>query len=648
MSFKDIKNTIESSYYSARLHVDLVNDFYVPVLSNASRYDRISGYFTSTSLAIAARGISKFIEHGGHMRLICGCQLTPKDKDAIINADSLKDFVNETFLNDYRSLEEGFKKDHVKLLGWMIANNFLEIKIAFNLLNPTRSIDDLVHSKTGILYDENGDMIYFNGSVNETASGWGSNIETIDVLNSWKYPELIEPHIEDFEASWEGRFPAMLVMDVPNDSIQEMINDAPSDEKELKKLLNKFDKKSKDPRTPRNYQLVAVSNWLENGKTGILEMATGTGKTYTAKLCIENVLNEENALVVISCPYLHLIEQWKNELSSFDDCEFFEFHSDGDKDWRRTFSDLITKINLGVNLKKRPIILTIQDTFHTPEFTKNIYKCEIKKLLVVDEVHHVGSLTYSEGLKPPYDYYLGLSATPERYMDPEGTQRLLHYFKKIVFRFTLAQALILRDEKGNPFLTNYYYHPIKVNISDEEHKNKSSANNTEKKYQILEEIIDSLEKPIDHLIIFCSSFQLESVLKILNDKGIKRKSRFTYKENRDMRKKLLTEFDEGTLKALVAIRCLNEGVDVPSTDKVIIMSSSPNPAENVQRRGRVLRRHKGKEKAYIYDMIVIPEEDSKLEHFKETELDRLVEFISSSDNKRENRELLIEWGLINE
>lgn len=187
MSFKDIKNTIESSYYSARLHVDLVNDFYIPVLSNATSYDRISGYFTSTSLAIAARGISKFIEHKGHMRLICGCQLTPKDKDAIINAESLKDFVNETFLNDYRSLEDGFKKDHVKLLGWMIANNFLEIKIAFNLLNPTRSIDDLVHSKTGILYDENEDIIYFNGSVNETASGWGSNIETIDVLNSWRY-----------------------------------------------------------------------------------------------------------------------------------------------------------------------------------------------------------------------------------------------------------------------------------------------------------------------------------------------------------------------------------------------------------------------------------------------------------------------------
>lgn len=648
MSFKDIKNNLKTSYNSARTGANLVDDFYVPVLSNANRYDRISCYFNSTSLALASRGISKFIGNNGHMRLICGCQLTPKDKDAIINADSLKDFINESFLSDYRSLEEGFKKDHVRLLGWMIANDYLEIKIAFNLKNPTRSIEDLVHTKTGLLYDDNEDIIFFNGSVNETASGWALNLEAIDVFNTWRYPELVQPHVDDFELSWEGKFPAMLVMDAPQASIQELIGDAPSDENELKELLKRFDKKPKDPRTPRDYQIEAVSNWILNDKKGILEMATGTGKTYTAKLCIENVLNEENALVVISCPYLHLIEQWKNELSSFDDCEFFEFHSDGDKDWKRTFSDLITTINLGVNLKKRPIILTIQDTFHTPEFTKNIFKCEIKKLLVVDEVHHVGSSTYSEGLKPPYDYYLGLSATPERYMDPKGTQRLLYYFKKIVYRFTLSQALILRDEEGNPFLTNYDYHPIKVNISEGEHKNKSTANNTEKKYQILEEIIDSLEKPIDHLIIFCSSSQLGRVLKILNEKGIKRKSRFTYRENRNMRKKLLKEFDEGTLKALVAIRCLNEGVDVPSTDKVIIMSSSPNPAENVQRRGRVLRRHKGKEKAYIYDMVVIPDDDSKLEHFKETELDRLLEFISSSDNKKENRELLIEWGLIDE
>ena len=127
MSFKDLEN-IKSSYNSVRMDEDLVNDFYIPVLSHAKKYDRISGYFTSTSLAIAARGISKFIEHNGHMRLICGNQLNQEDVDVINDAESLKDIVNESFLNDYFSIEDEIEKDYIKLLGWMIANNFLEIK----------------------------------------------------------------------------------------------------------------------------------------------------------------------------------------------------------------------------------------------------------------------------------------------------------------------------------------------------------------------------------------------------------------------------------------------------------------------------------------------------------------------------------------
>ena len=202
MSFKDLEN-IKSSYNSVRMDEDLVNDFYIPVLSHAKKYDRISGYFTSTSLAIAARGISKFIEHNGHMRLICGNQLNQEDVDVINDAESLKDIVNESFLNDYFSIEDGIEKDYIKLLGWMIANNFLEIKIGFNMKNPSGSIDELVHTKTGILYDDESEVIFFNGSVNETASGWGSNLEIITVDKSWEYVGVkenrIDPHIEDFE-----------------------------------------------------------------------------------------------------------------------------------------------------------------------------------------------------------------------------------------------------------------------------------------------------------------------------------------------------------------------------------------------------------------------------------------------------------------
>ena len=583
------------------------------------------------------------------MRLICGNHLSPNDYHIIDNADLLKDYVDQKFLDDYRSLEEGFKKDHIKLLGWMIANNLLEIKIAFNCKDPTSTIDELVHTKTGLLYDENDEIIFFNGSLNETASGWGSNLESIDVLNNWKYEELVQPHIEDFEDSWNNHFPAMKVMDFPEASKQELIKDAPSDEKELKELLKKFNKKSKDKKTPYKHQLDAVSRWEKNGKTGILEMATGTGKTYTAILILKKILSEEDVLTVIACPYTHLINQWKKELSALDNCEINVFHNDSINKWKKKFYDMKTRMNMGVKFKKNQIILTTMDTFHIDEFTDIIKDFNKKMFLIVDEVHHVGSSYYRNGLLQEYDYRLGLSATPKRYMDPEGTSFLYDYFNDVVYTFSLQMALSLRGDDGEHFLTKYNYYPKIIDLKEEDLKNKTSAKNTSKKYDILSDILDDLKKPLDHLIIFCSSkSQIKDVEMILDLKNIQPNYKFTSDEGLKLRDELLEDFDDGNLKCLLAIKCLDEGVDVPSTDKVIIMSSSPNPSEYVQRRGRVLRKFPGKTHADIYDLIVLPPDDLELEDFKNTELNRLIDFITSSDNVDENFDLLKDWGLINE
>ena len=198
-------------------------------------------------------------------------------------------------------------------------------------------------------------------------------------------------------------------------------------------------------------------------------------------------------------------------------------------------------------------------------------------------------------------------------------------------------------------MTPYCYYPIKVKLTEEEAKSKSKANNAEDKYRILGEILDNMEKPIDHLIIFCSSQQRERVLQILNEKNINPKAEFTYNEDLKLKKKLINGYDKGEYKALVAMRCLNEGVDVPSTDKVIIMSSSSNPAEYIQRRGRVLRRYPGKEKAHIYDLVVLSDNknSSNLNKFFDSELDRFIEFVEDSDNAGvEGIPKLKEWGLI--
>lgn len=645
MTFRDIENKINGFYNST--YDNLIEDFYNPVLSETKQYDRISGYFRSNSLALAARGIGGLIRNEGHMRLLCGVQLTPADVDAVKNADDFKDIIDKNFLGEYKNLEDNLVHKHVQLLGWMIANDFLEIKIGIDKSNGHYNLEEgILHSKKGILYDDSGEYILFMGSVNETAHGWGINHEEFSVDKCWEGKDLSKP-INDFEKMWNGYFPELEIMDIPEASKRALIEDAPDDFDRVKKIIQEINGIKIDERKPYFYQRDAMDEWFKNGKKGIFEMATGTGKTLTALFCLRKVLEEENVLTIISCPYIHLIEQWKKDIEKLNLGYVHEFYGTSNPTWGAEFDRLKFIINKS-NKNSKHIILTSHDTFSTPNFLEKLNNIHRKLFLIVDEVHHVGASGYGKGLDSKYEYRLGLSATPKRYMDYVGTKRIISYFDGIVFTFDIMDALSKRNFESDDneyFLTPYDYIPIKVDLTNEESKNKSKANNAEHKYIILRKILDRLEKPINHLIIFCSNKQLNTVLKILKEKDIK-KHEFTYRQNLNKRMKLLDEFDKGEYQALVAMRCLNEGVDVPSTDKVIIMSSSPNPAENVQRRGRVLRRSEGKDKAYIYDLIVVPDKDNKnLQDFRSTELERLIEFINTSDNHKEGKKFLEKWGL---
>ena len=228
MSFKEIQHEIKPSYNSA--NSDIVNDFYNKVLSESLQYDRISGFFSSTSLAIAARGINKFIKNNGHMRLICGAQLDEEDLKSINNSEDLKDIIDKKFLKDYNSIEDELIKNHVKVVGWMVANGYLEIKIGINKKSDGTFTNGMLHSKIGIMYDEFGDSLLFNGSVNETAYGWRNNIESLKVFFSWKNPEYMEDDKKDFENFWKGLDPSLAVFEVPEATKKKLIEISKNDE----------------------------------------------------------------------------------------------------------------------------------------------------------------------------------------------------------------------------------------------------------------------------------------------------------------------------------------------------------------------------------------------------------------------------------
>ena len=689
MSFKEMDNQIKHFYNSTS--DNLVDDFYNVVLSQAVRYDRLSGFFKSDSLAIAARGISKLIENDGHMRLLCGAHLSQEDLIAIENSEDLKDIVNKNFLDEYENLENQLIKNHVLLLGWMISNGFLEIKIGINTDGENYYPNGMLHSKRGILYDENDDCILFMGSVNETKFGWTKNIEDIRVDKGWKDYSIIKGPIDNFEELWNGNVDSLLVFELPDDSKEVLIKDAPKNKKQVGELIKKINEikleNPKDKRILFPHQKEAIKSWLNNNKKGILEMATGTGKTFTALKCLEEVAKHENILVVIACPYAHIINQWENDIFNLNLGFVHNFYGDANPHWRSEFHELKSDINLKVNFKKPNIILTTHNTFSMEDFIDYVDKCNVNSLLIVDEMHHVGAKGFSKGLDANYTYKLGLSATPSRYMDYDGTECLMLHFDKVVYKFTIEDAL----NKINPitnksFLTPYKYYPIKVDLSNSElqdykkynkqiaqlynadeditdnltglfNKRRKIINNAEQKYVEFRKILQKIDDK-DHLIVFCSDEQMDDVLRILAEENFTPKHKFTQDEGTKPKKEfgglsqrqfLLKDFDSGVCKALVAIKCLDEGVDVPSANKVIIMSSTTNPAEYIQRRGRVLRRSKGKDFAHIYDLCVIPESDDRIsDTIIEKERKRLVEFTKTAygRNKLDCINLFKKWGIL--
>lgn len=651
---------------------DLINDFYIPVLSNSKEYYRMSGFFSSTSLAISAQGIGNFITNGGKMKLICSAVLSEEDKLVIEEAnENPEKFIEKHTIADFKSLEEGFVKNHVEALGWMLANNLLEIKIAI-----PKNVNGIFHSKIGILKDNENNIISFSGSDNETASGWSHNIEEFKVFCSWDSTEekYVNSDLNKFNKYWEGKTSRTKVIDIPRAIKEEMIKLAPSSENDLMIF-----KSNKSKIKLRDYQNEAVENWFNNGCCGLFEMATGTGKTFTALSCFKELSNSKDKLItVIACPQSHLIDQWIKDVKSFHDGEIIIASGKNSK-WKDEFKKLRKKFYLG--LLNKSVVMTTHASLSSEFFINTINKFNIEKLLIVDEVHGIGSTKQRLGLDDCYDYRLGLSATPKRWFDDEGTDAIDSFFKGTVFEFDIGRALTeINPDTNETYLAPYYYYPIIVDLTDEEYdqylfysykiaqifsskKNKRDKdkeltkyntlrqriiNNAENKYYEFDKLLKD-NQDIDKLIVFCSPQQIGNVQEILNQNKVIPQHKFTQEESAAISKKtgiserdeILQLFAEGSYKALVAIKCLDEGVDVPVAETAIIMSSTSNPREHVQRRGRILRRAPGKKYAVIYDILVFPEEPTDVgSKVMKNEILRYKEFAENAINSYDCLKLL--------
>ncbi|MGE6486910.1 DEAD/DEAH box helicase family protein [Paenisporosarcina sp. NPDC076898] len=421
----------------------------------------------------------------------------------------------------------------------------------------------------------------------------------------------------------------------------------------------------------RLYQQNAIKSWFRNDCQGLLEMATGTGKTITALSAIAKLGEVTKRIaVIIVCPYTHLVDQWVKDIILFNMSPIVAYRSR--KLWEDDLANYVSAFNSGV--VNHFCLITTNATYATATMQKIISSFKGDIVFVADEAHHLGAAKSRKHLNENFPYRLALSATPNRWFDEEGTSELINYFGgKVVFEFGLNQAI-------GQFLTEYYYYPHIIVLEEDESEkyfeitrkimkmypkedtsrddNKSIEgllierarviNHARNKIGKLKEIM--LEHKDDsHNIVYCGDSnvdgkkQLDTVVKLLGTDLNMKVHTFTSREDGKTRKNLLEKFESGELQTLVAIKCLDEGVDVPATQRAFILASSSNPREFIQRRGRVLRKHPNKKYSYIHDFIVIPRNLEDIKYIEQTlfnternmikrELNRFSEFASLAIN----------------
>lgn len=677
--------SIRRVYGPTRGH-DALREFLIPALSSAVSYDRVAGYFSSGSLAYTAPGISKLANRGGQIRMVTSHQLVDADFNLLSDIDGDPEKLNlvaEEFeaAANYpdSSLEGRMRSDYLKAMCWLLRSGQLEIKFVVPN-SPSETSLEKFHSKFGIIRDETGDEIVFSGSTNETALGWSGNLENIDTKPLWVegFREFAD-YKDTFEDLWTGHnLPGWQTVELPHALRRRLVKLAP--EGDFPKIEGWDHPETEQSRaslarTPRDYQIEAVKAWEQANRAGILEMATGTGKTLTARLCIENAQKMGTLFTVLVTPYQHISDQWAKELSGFNT---YQVGAEGN--WKADLQRLQLEAELGYfeNL----VVIAVKNTASTSTFvqmTSSLSRAFDNSLFIGDEVHWLGASTFQAALNPVANYRLGLSATPSRYFDDAGTQVLNDYFGVgTIYKFGLQEALNWRnpETKEVGVLTPYEYHPIFVYLNEDEiaswleytqsiqilladeHRSREDqeklegllnsradiAKNAASKIPALKNLLVTLGHGLNQALIYAANqTQMENAMVVAREVGIDTGARITAAEGSAPSKKfnglserqfILDRFAKGIHSVIFAIAALDEGVDIPSAEIGIILASSGNEKEFIQRRGRLMRRSPGKPLARIYDFVVLPPED-KFESLRSKELKRAKEFAELAVNSLE-------------
>lgn len=496
---KDCDWSIDRDYKTGSENEPL--QFYMDGLANSNEFSLLLGYFSSSAINLLSIGFASFISKGGKMKMVINHLLSAKDKEALYRVEDNPNEIKVFDLTDVvtlgRVLDE-YDKHFFECLAYLISEKRIEIKV----IKPKNG-KGIAHYKSGV-FSDGQESVGYQASCNFTYYGLSENIEQLEAFLSWengrsnklikKQLKLIDNYfnekdedveyipVKDIEIVLKDKFGKkdineLLIQEEQLLKRKQSLMTNPKLKKTISHLFNELEVIRRTPKFPfqdgpRKYQQIAFENWKNNGQQGLFAMATGTGKTITSLNCLLEVYKKTGyykALILV--PTITLVNQWENECKKFNFNLIVKVNSKSR--WKNDFAAILTREKLSRTEHVSYIVISTYASFARENIFNELNQLSPKTLLIADECHNMGSGSLLK-LLPEVNCKrrIGLSATPERQFDEEGTKKIFSFFNSennYTYEFSMKLAINGDIEKEiKPVLCRYYYYPHLVTLTESE------------------------------------------------------------------------------------------------------------------------------------------------------------------------------------
>lgn len=670
--------------------------FYAQVLPASKHVSLGLGYFASTAFEALAQSFRWWSDSIPSFSLIVNDQFAPSDLLELQNEHPSTESPSQLSVERFREMWHAMaerKQRGYEFLRFLLEEDRLELRLA------VAKSGGIVHHKFALFEDSSGDRIVTHGSLNFSASALLKNVETMHAVRSWETDasgsEIAQYYTNLFENLWSNQQPEVSVFSggrliealqdvVPRRGTPDFIeitdysnSDLESDTDGLSGNIATLLAEVPPPNQElRDYQQDAVVHWYDKKYRDLWAMATGTGKTFTAIQAVRFLVRKEQVtslLLVVVVPSTVLVDQWADELGAENFAPVI-LAVGSFKQWE---TSLIRGIRTVTHARGNVAVVATHDAYKR-HVSIRLGSVADRTMLVVDEVHTIGTSSGLASLPKDIPWRLGLSATPIRQYDDDGTSSLLAYFDSEAgnyYRYSIAQAV----ESG--YLCPYVYEPQFVELTESETEQYADLSakiatmiNSDdpeikavcnqllmKRHRIIERAENKLGPTAEAIeriseqnrgrvygIVYSpdGDFPIEDQSEVSQqwiDVIMDHIGRLDARAHRFVQGtplQVLSHMANAHLDWVVAKKRLDEGVDIPRAEHAIIVASSRTLRQYVQRRGRVLRPHPEKTHAHIIDFVVVPGTDGEstppfAQALLRQELSRLKEFVSAASNRDE-------------